>query len=105
MNSRLWGVAVPAMIVGMSTIGVAAPASAHPHEASPAHQGEGQTLANGANHGPYTAGGLTCGGNAGVYGLETAHHGPDSGVAGNADGCYQLDSMPPGSDQPNPVIR
>lgn len=72
--------------------------SAHPHTAN------GQVIANGQNHGPYSATGETCGGDPAAYGLETAHHGPDSGTRGKADGCYQLDSMPPGSDDENPAI-
>jgi hypothetical protein len=82
-----------------------APAAlAHPHEAEPAHQGEGQEIANGQNHGPFSPEGETCGGDPAAYGLETAHHGPDSGTAGKADGCYQVDSMPPGTDDQNPAI-
>lgn len=89
------------MIVG----GLAGPAAAHPHKASVAHQGAGQVIAHGQNHGSYSSTGLVCGGDPAAYGLETAHHGPDSGTAGRGDGCYQLDSMPPGSDVANPVIR
>jgi hypothetical protein len=61
-------------------------------------------LANAQNHGPYQADGTVCGGDPAAYGLETAHHGPDAGTAGNADGCFQVDSMPPGSDDHNPAI-
>lgn len=105
MNRKLWCLAAPVVVAGLSTVGLAAPAEAHPHESSVAHQGEGQELGHGALHSSYSSTGLTCGGDAAVYGLETAHHGPDSGTPGSADGCYQLDSMPPGSDQANPVIR
>lgn len=80
------------------TIIAAGSVSAHPHRAN------GQVIANGQNHGPYSPAGVVCGGDPAAYGLETAHHGPDSGVAGKADGCYQLDSMPPGSDDHNPAI-
>lgn len=39
------------------------------------------------------------------YGLETAHHGPDSGDAGKGDGCYAADSSPSGEgDDVNPAI-
>jgi uncharacterized membrane protein len=39
------------------------------------------------------------------YGLETAHHGPDSGTAGKGDGCYQADASPTGeADDVNPAI-
>jgi hypothetical protein len=93
---------VTAMLFGNAT------AFAHPHEASPAHHGEGQQLANGQNHGPFTTTteghGQTCGGDPAAYGLESAHHGPDAGDPGKADGCYETDSMPPGSDDENPAI-
>jgi hypothetical protein len=81
-----------------------AAASAHPHQALHAHQGAGQVLANGANHGPATNNIMFCQADPGAYGLETAHHGPDAGTPGNADGCYQLDSWPPTSDVNNPSI-
>lgn len=81
---------------------------AHPHQASPAHQGDGQELANEQNHGPYTqtqdGGGQACGGDPAAYGLESAHHGPDSGDRGKADGCYETDSFPAGTDDENPAI-
>lgn len=80
------------------TIALPAIASAHPHTV------HGQVIANGQNHGPYSAAGETCGGDPAAYGLESAHHGPDSGSPGKADGCYQLDSMPPTSDDQNPAI-
>ena len=39
------------------------------------------------------------------YGLETAHHGPDSGEAGKGDGCYKADAAPGGEvDDVNPAI-
>jgi hypothetical protein len=76
----------------------AAAVSAHPHEAN------GQVIANGQNHGAYSLTGEVCGGDPAAYGLETAHHGPDSGTPGKGDGCYQLDSMPPGTDDENPAI-
>jgi hypothetical protein len=83
----------------------AAPAFAHPHQSSVAHQGQGQQLANGQNHGPFVNG-VSCGGDPAAYGLETAHHGPDAGTPGNADGCYQTTgNVPPGQDVQNPVIR
>lgn len=81
------------------------PAFAHPHVADPAHQGDGQVLANSQNHGPFSGEGVTCGGDPAAYGLESAHHGPDSGNPGKADGCYQVDSMPPGTDDNNPAIN
>jgi hypothetical protein len=86
---------------------MAQPVLAHVHEAEPAHQGEGQVVANGQNH-PGFVGNLACegineppdSGPAG-YGLETAHHGPDSGTPGKADGCYQRDNPP---DDQNPAL-
>jgi len=90
----------------------ASPAWAHEHEAQPAHGGEGQVLANGANHPAFNTVFESC--ESGVllpgfapawYGLETAHHGPDSGDAGKGDGCYQADASPLGSaDDQNPAI-
>jgi hypothetical protein len=80
-------------------------ALAHPHEAAPAHQGDGQTIANGQNHGPFVNG-TSCGGDPAAYGLESAHHGPDAGTPGKADGCYQTTgSVPPGQDVSSPAIR
>ncbi len=84
---------------------LAGPALAHAHVTQPPHDGAGQELANGQNHGPFDASGVTCGGDPAAYGLESAHHGPDSGTPGKADGCYQVDSMPPGTDDTNPAIN
>ncbi|MCA1710738.1 MAG: hypothetical protein LC789_03485 [Actinobacteria bacterium] len=84
-------------------VGLAGPASAHTHEALAAHQGAGQVLANGALHNAPVNGQL-CGGDPASYGLETAHHGPDSGVSGKSDGCYQPDSFPLYTDINNPHI-
>jgi hypothetical protein len=82
--------------------GVSSPALAHPHVvANPDHT---QEIANGQNHAPFNADGTTCGGDPAAYGVESAHHGPDSGTPGKADGCYQVDSMPPASDDQNPAI-
>jgi hypothetical protein len=84
---------------------MALPVAAHPHVASTAHGGSGQELANGQDHGPFS-GGVACGGDAAAYGLESAHHGPDAGVPGKADGCYMTTGgVAPGSDVENPVIR
>jgi hypothetical protein len=81
-------------------------AFAHPHQVSVAHQGDGQVIANGQLHAPFSATGLSCGGDPAAYGLETAHHGPDAGTPGSADGCYQTtDNLPPAQDVSNPVIR
>ena len=81
------------------------PALAHEHIVDPDGDGVGQVLANGQLHGPFNANGVTCGGDPAAYGLESAHHGPDSGTPGKADGCYQVDSMPPSTDDTNPAIN
>ena len=86
-------------------LALAVPALAHAHIADPDGDGVGQVLANGQNHAPFNANGVTCGGDPAAYGLESAHHGPDSGTPGKADGCYQVDSMPPGTDDNNPAIK
>ena len=78
-------------------------ASAHPHHV--VTQGTEQEIAHGQNHGPFVAG-VACGGDPAAYGLETAHHGPDAGTPGKADGCYQTTGgVAPGQDVENPVIR
>lgn len=92
---RILGAALTA--AALSAFGVAA-VSAHTHEAN------GQVIANGQMHGTFSSTGEVCGGDPAAYGLETAHHGPDSGTPGKGDGCYQVDSMPPGSDDRNPAI-
>lgn len=87
-------------------------ASAHTHSIGR----NGQVIANGQNHYGFVAQGdgtfLTCDtftalANQGPawFGLETAHHGPDSGDAGRGDGCYLADSSPLGeADDVNPAI-
>ncbi|HVM08384.1 MAG TPA: hypothetical protein VM345_07980 [Acidimicrobiales bacterium] len=89
-------------IVVAGLIATAAPASAHaPHHVKLGNGGQ-QVLANGVNHGFVDQTGayaLFCvdageAPNSGhtlsgaMYGLENAHHGPDVGTAGRADGCY-----------------
>lgn len=92
------------LVIGLTLVGgPVAPAVAHPHVAEPAHQGAGQQLANAQLHGPFV-GTVSCGGDPAAYGLESAHHGPDSGTAGRADGCYQADASPPSLDDTNPAI-
>lgn len=92
------------------------PALAHRHQAEPA-PGEGPFLANGANHPafmdededgkPESCESYTLPPDFGPawYGLETAHHGPDSGDPGKGDACYEADASPlsPADDQ-NPAI-
>jgi hypothetical protein len=97
---------------GSLTIGgLAGPAGAHPHVASTSNHD--QVLANGQNHPgfqPIDENGLrqSCAGiletpNSGPagFGLETAHHGPDAGAPGKADGCYATLGNPTDS---NPAI-
>lgn len=86
------------------TTAVAASASAHPHTV---RNGQ-QVIANGQNHPPFQ-GGTSCESfgafDPAWYGLETAHHGPDAGKPGKADGCYQTTgNVPPGQDDQNPAI-
>jgi hypothetical protein len=86
-------------------LAIAAPVAAHPHLVSVAHHGAGQFIANSQNHGPYVSG-VSCGGDPAAYGLETAHHGPDAGTHGRADGCYMTTGgVAAGADVANPVIR
>jgi len=96
--------AVAATIVAGSVAG-------HPHVVpNPSHD---QLLANGQNHPGFQAIDadgirLSCAGvlepaNAGPagFGLETAHHGPDAGTPGKADGCYATAGNP---QDGNPAI-
>lgn len=90
---------------------LAGPAYAHPHEVSTPHHD--QVLAAGQNHPGFqtvNADGLrlSCEGvlvlpdtGPAGYGLETAHHGPDAGVPGKADGCYATQGNPTDN---NPAI-
>ena len=105
MTGVLGRVGTAAAASALIVVGLAGPASAHPHRVSVAHQGAGQALANEQLHAAYSSSGLVCAGDSAAYGLETAHQGPDSVTPGKGDGCYQLDSMPPGSDVSSPVIR
>ena len=95
LRARLTVAAAMAALAAMTLTGTVA---AHQHVVSnPSHD---QVLADGQNHPgfqPINADGLrlSCEGvlepaNAGPagYGLETAHHGPDAGTPGKADGCY-----------------
>ena len=100
--------------VAVAALWGAAPGGAHPHVISVAHQGEGQVIANGQNHPQFVAGvSSEANGPAGSipigpawFGLETAHHGPDAGTPGQADGSYQTtNAVLPSQDVQNPVIR
>jgi len=86
------------VLAGCALVAPGAPVAAHPHVVdNPDHS---QLLANGQNHPGFQetdVDGLrqSCAGvlelpNSGPagYGLETAHHGPDAGTPGKADGCY-----------------
>jgi hypothetical protein len=107
-RARLTAAAAMAALAALTLTGSVA---AHPHVVSnPSHD---QVLANGQNHPgfqPVDADGLrvSCEGvlepaNAGPagYGLETAHHGPDAGSPGKADGCYATVGDP---QDDNPAI-
>lgn len=101
-----------AMMATLTLMLLAGPAWAHPHEVT---KGNGDTviLANGQNHPGFQEENedglrLSCegilepadSGPAG-YGLETAHHGPDGGTPGKADGCYATEGDPQDN---NPAI-
>ena len=84
----------------MTALTLVGAVSAHPHSAGP----KDQVLAHGQNHGPFVSG-VTCGGDPAAYGLESAHHGPDAGTPGKADGCYRTTGgVAPGLDDENPAI-
>jgi hypothetical protein len=105
-RSAALGAAVMLLAVSASAV------SAHAH----AIGRNGQVIANGQNHYAFViqADGtfLSCDtfaplANLGPawFGLETAHHGPDSGAPGRGDGCYLADSSPLGeADDVNPAI-
>ena len=91
-------------VIALVALSAAGSAGAHPHVAENASHV--QLLADGQNHPgfqPVNEEGLrlSC---AGVldpadsgpagYGLETAHHGPDAGTPGKADGCYAVAGNP-----------
>lgn len=100
-------------VVALATLlAIAAPAAAHPHEVTKGN-GDVVVLANGQNHPGFIEDSesglfLSCEGVAepadsgpAGYGLETAHHGPDAGTPGKADGCYATDGPPQDN---NPAI-
>jgi uncharacterized membrane protein len=106
--------AILALAITTFFLAAASVATAHPHAAENAHQGDGQVIANGQNH-PAFINGESCDSNAHLpgygpawYGLETAHHGPDAGTSGKGDGCYQIEGglspLDPASDR-NPGLR
>lgn len=103
--ARVWRLGVVVLGIVAALLLMTGVAAAHVHIVdNPDHA---QELANGQNH-PGFVGNISCEGinepdNAGPagYGLETAHHGPDSGTPGQADGCYERDAPP---DDQNPAI-
>jgi len=109
---RLFRVPAALLVALGLLIASTAVASAHSHVIGR----NGQLIANGQNHYAFMmqADGtfLTCDtftalANQGPawFGLETAHHGPDSGEAGKGDGCYLADGSPLGeTDDVNPAI-
>lgn len=102
------------MTVVLATLGSASTGTAHKHYVTTG-QGEQVIIAGGQNHNGFVlqADGtyLSCednplpGTGPAGYGLETAHHGPDTGTPGKGDGCYQMDG-PPGDENfdTNPAI-
>jgi hypothetical protein len=105
--------ALVALIAAATMVALSATAaSAHSHTIGK----NGQVIANGQNHYAFVmqADGtfLSCdtftalpGLGPAWYGLETAHHGPDSGDAGKGDGCYAADASPLSeADDVNPAI-
>ena len=104
------GMSLAAAVLAVTAMALSGtvPAAAHPHQAN------GQVIANGHNHPAFISGvscesyGPAAGGPIGAawYGLESAHHGPDAGDPGKADGCYRTTGgVPPGADVQNPVIN
>lgn len=101
--------------VAAGLVALWAPLSAGAHVHVVNNPNHSQELAHGQNHPGFTYDATTntstsCEGvlepaNAGPagYGLETAHHGPDTGTPGNADGCYSTTGAPPPPDG-NPAI-
>jgi hypothetical protein len=100
-----------AMVFALASVSAAL---AHPHSAEHAHGGNGQVIANGQNHPAFKDGesclayGLLPNFGPAWYGLETAHHGPDAGKPGRADGCYMIEGrlspLNPAADR-NPGIK
>ncbi len=112
---KLIALGVLGIVLALMTFGFSAlPAAAHVHVAENASHT--QELANGQNHPGFETVNsdglrLSCDGvlepaNAGPagYGLETAHHGPDAGDPGSADGCFAVEGAGPPADG-NPAIN
>jgi hypothetical protein len=90
--------AVGAAVIAGGLFTMAGPAAAHIHTVN------GHPIANGQHHPIFTTigggQGTSCDSSSGPggaevgpawYGLETAHHGPDTGTNGRSDGCYQTE--------------
>jgi hypothetical protein len=103
---------IAVLVAVLAIVLTAGPAWAHPHEVTKGN-GDTVTLANGQNHPGFVEDAETglfqsCEGTAepedtgpAGYGLETAHHGPDDGTPGKADGCFATDGAP---QDRNPAI-
>ncbi|HEU5084510.1 MAG TPA: hypothetical protein VFU14_14295 [Acidimicrobiales bacterium] len=98
-------------VVAAAVLTAAAPVAAHEvhHvKTGPSDSGHKVYLANDRNHGavvvvnglatfcvdvgePINSGHTLSGA---MYGIETAHHGPDAGAPGASDGCYATDAPP-----------
>ena len=98
--------------IGLLALGTTV-VSAHSHSVGK----NGQVIANGQNHPAFvfdaaTGKWVSCETNTlapgfgpAWYGLETAHHGPDSLTPGKGDGCYAADASPLSeADDVNPAI-
>jgi hypothetical protein len=98
------------------TLALAGPVAAHSHVVGQGTPHE-HVIAHGQNHpafvfDPATGKFVSCvtntllpGYGPAWYGLETAHHGPDSLTPGKGDGCYAADASPAGeADDVNPAI-
>jgi hypothetical protein len=112
---RIWLALVGASVATTLMVGGAA---AHSHKVNEGTDQE-RLIANGQNHPAFvfdavtgkwvscTTNTLLPGYGPAWYGLETAHHGPDSLAPGKGDGCYAADANPAPSidgDDANPAI-
>jgi hypothetical protein len=116
---RLGRTIIGSAALGALLFGSVLPVAAHKHFAENGQAGAGQELANGQNHPRFLPNGdgtfSSCvsygpipGSSIGPawYGIETAHHGADSGDPGKGDACYMADGSPAlGQDDQNPAIR
>ena len=106
MSKRITVLAMSAIaVLFFAALATTSVSYAHPHEVTKGN-GDVVLVANGQNHPgfqPEDGDGLrnSCEGtldsdNNGPagYGLETAHHGPDAGTPGKADGCFATDGNP-----------